>query len=119
MLIFQVPTARIGDAIYFGCVPVILSDQYDLPFKDVVDWTEFAVIVAEQDIPNLKKILKSIPDGKYKKLHANVQIIRRLFTWHSPPQDYDIFHMTAYDLWLRRFVTRPSLDFHSDADQDP
>ncbi|CAM6087926.1 unnamed protein product [Calypogeia fissa] len=106
---FQVPTARIGDAIYFGCVPVILSDQYDLPFKDVLDWTQFAVIVVESNIPNLKTILKSIPDEEYEKLHANVQIVRRLFTWNSPPQDYDIFHMIAYDLWLRRFVTRPSL----------
>jgi len=104
---YQVPTARIGDAVNFGCVPVIISDQYDLPFKNILDWSEFAVILAEVDIPNLKKILKK---ADYPRLYRNTQIVRRFFTWHAPSKEYDLFDMLMYELWIRRFVLRPALD---------
>ncbi|CAM6087931.1 unnamed protein product [Calypogeia fissa] len=111
---YQVHTARLGDAVYFGCVPVILADHFDLPFSDILDWREFAVIVAESQVSDLKAILKSISDEAYQKLHSNViNIVSHLFTWKSPPQDYDIFHMVMYDLWLRRFTLRPPIDHDS------
>ncbi|KAG2240557.1 hypothetical protein Bca52824_090699 [Brassica carinata] len=39
----QVNSARITDSIHYGCVPVILSDYYDLPFNDILNWRKFAV----------------------------------------------------------------------------
>ncbi|CAK7355300.1 unnamed protein product [Dovyalis caffra] len=56
----------------FGCIPVILSDFYDLPFNDVLDWTNFSVILKEDDVPDLEKILKGIPEENYKKMHQNL-----------------------------------------------
>ena len=35
------------DAVWFGCVPVIISDYYDLPLQGLVDWNQFAVFVRE------------------------------------------------------------------------
>ncbi|KAE8713294.1 Exostosin family protein [Hibiscus syriacus] len=35
---FEVNTARVADAIYYGCVPVILANHYDLPFTDTLNW---------------------------------------------------------------------------------
>ncbi|KAL3693649.1 hypothetical protein R1sor_007300 [Riccia sorocarpa] len=104
---YQVHTARIGDAIKFGCVPVIISDQYDLPFNKVLNWKEFAVIVKESSVPKLKEILKA---ADYKKLYRNVNTVRRHFTWSSKPRDYDLFNMMMYELWLRRFQVRPPLE---------
>lgn len=99
---FEVNTARIGDAIYYGCVPVIIANHYDLPFNDILNWKSFSVIVATLDIPLLKKILKDISFDEYKVLHENVLKVRKHFQWHVFPVDFDAFYMVMYELWLRR-----------------
>lgn len=104
---FEVNTARIGDAIYYGCVPIILADHYDLPFADILNWSSFAVIVSTQDIPFLKRILKNIVDNnEYMKLQKNVLNVQNHFQWHKKPVDFDIFYMVMYELWLRRSSIR-------------
>jgi hypothetical protein len=49
-----------------------VSDYYDLPFNDILDWDKFSVILKEDDVLELERILKSIPEGKYEKMHQNV-----------------------------------------------
>ncbi|XP_024537844.1 probable glycosyltransferase At5g20260, partial [Selaginella moellendorffii] len=56
----QVNSARIVDSIHYGCVPVILSDHYDLPFNDVLDWKRFALLLRERDVGDLKLKLQSV-----------------------------------------------------------
>ncbi|XP_059668601.1 probable glycosyltransferase At5g03795 [Cornus florida] len=99
---FEVSTARIGDALYYGCVPVIISNHYDLPFADILNWRSFSVVVATLDIPLLKKILKGISFNEYLQLQSNVLKVRKHFQWHDSPVDYDAFYMVMYELWLRR-----------------
>ncbi|KAL5058956.1 hypothetical protein RYX36_030560 [Vicia faba] len=100
---YEVNTARIGDSLYYGCVPVIIADYYDLPFVDVLNWKSFSVVVTALDIPFLKKILKGmVSSGEYLKLKKNVLKVREHFQWHSPPVDFDVFCMVMYELWLRR-----------------
>ncbi|XP_011626781.1 probable glycosyltransferase At5g03795 [Amborella trichopoda] len=100
----QVNSARIADSIHYGCVPVILSDYYDLPFNDILDWRKFSLILKERDVYQLKSILKSISDEEFIALHMNLVQIQKHFEWHSPPIKYDAFHMVMYDLWLRHHV---------------
>lgn len=103
---FEVNTARVGDSIFYGCVPVIISNYYDLPFGDILNWKSFSVVVATSDIPSLKKILKGISDEEYAMLQSNVLKVRKHFKWHSSPVDFDTFHMVMYQLWLRRTSVR-------------
>ncbi|XP_073135134.1 probable glycosyltransferase At5g11130 [Henckelia pumila] len=99
---FEVNTARIGDALYYGCVPVILADQYDLPYADILNWNTFSVIVATMDIPFLKKILQRIRFDEYLKLQNHVMKVQKHFQWHHLPHDFDAFYMVMFELWLRR-----------------
>ncbi|CAL5193112.1 unnamed protein product [Lathyrus oleraceus] len=100
---YEVNTARIGDSLYYGCVPVIVADYYDLPFVDVLNWKSFSVVVTTLDVPFLKKILKGmVSSGEYLMLHRNALKVREHFQWHSPPLDFDVFYMVMYELWLRR-----------------
>jgi len=36
-------TSRVFEALFAGCVPVLLSDDVRLPFDDVVDWAGFSI----------------------------------------------------------------------------
>jgi hypothetical protein len=109
---FEVNTARIADSLYYGCVPVIIANYYDLPFEDILNWKSFSIIVATLDIPLLKRILKRISLEEYLMLRSNVLKVRKHFQWHLSPIDYDAFYMVMYELWLRRSSMRvPSSAF--------
>lgn len=107
---FEVNTARLGDAMHYGCVPIIIAPYHDLPYNDVLDWKQFAVVVSNLDIPNLKKILKKIKPLEYAQMQSNVMQVRKHFEWHVPAQPFDAFYMVMYELWLRRHLVRFSLD---------
>ncbi|KAM3283827.1 putative glycosyltransferase [Capsicum chacoense] len=99
---FEINTARVSDAIYYGCVPVILADHYDLPFADILNWKSFSVIVSSLDIPKLKQILEEIEYDHYVKLQQNVMQVQKHFQWNSFSKDFDVFYMIMYELWIRR-----------------
>lgn len=99
---FEINTARIGDALYYGCVPVILADHYDLPYTDILNWQSFSVVVSSLDIPKLKQIFEEIEYDEYVKLQKNVMQAQKHFQWNSFSKDFDVFHMVMYELWIRR-----------------
>jgi hypothetical protein len=51
---------------------VILSNYYDLPFNDILDWRKFAVVLKESDVYQLKQILKKISQDEFVTLHNNL-----------------------------------------------
>lgn len=106
---FEVNTARIADAMHFGCVPVILANHYDLPFANVLNWDHISIVVSTSDIPLLKEILKAVTPEQYKKLQMNVMQVRKHFHWNTPSREYDAFYMVMYELWSRRHVLRPAI----------
>ncbi|XP_020212411.1 probable glycosyltransferase At5g03795 [Cajanus cajan] len=103
---YEVASPRVVEAIYTGCVPVLISDHYVPPFSDVLNWKSFSVEVSVEDIPKLKDILLSISPRQYIRMHRRVVQIRRHFEVHSPPKRYDVFHMILHSVWLRRLNFR-------------
>lgn len=59
---------------------VILSDYYDLPFNDILDWKKFSVILKQKDVYQLKQILKSITQTEFVSLHNNLVKVRLPFS---------------------------------------
>jgi hypothetical protein len=72
------------------------------PFLEVLNWESFAVFVLEKDIPNLKKILLSIPAKKYRRMQMRVKRVQQHFLWHARPVKYDVFHMILHSIWYNR-----------------
>ncbi|CAI0543448.1 unnamed protein product [Linum tenue] len=99
---YEVHTPRIVEAIYYECVPVIISDNYVPPFFEVLNWEEFAVFVAEKDIPRLREILVEIPEDKYVAMQSSVRMVQQHFLWHKAPLRYDLFHMILHSVWHNR-----------------
>ncbi|PIN23020.1 Acetylglucosaminyltransferase EXT1/exostosin 1 [Handroanthus impetiginosus] len=95
-------TPRVMEAIYYECVPVIISDNYIPPFFETLNWESFAVFVLEKDIPNLKNILMSIPEQEYLKMQQRVRQVQKHFLWNHTPVKYDVFHMILHSIWYTR-----------------
>ncbi|KAH7512072.1 hypothetical protein FEM48_Zijuj12G0051700 [Ziziphus jujuba var. spinosa] len=103
---YEVASPRVVEAIYTGCVPVLISDHYVPPFSDVLKWKSFSVEVAVKDIPNLKRILMDISPRQYIRMQRRVIQVRKHFVVNSPPQRFDVFHMILHSIWLRRLNVR-------------
>lgn len=58
---------------------MILSDYYDLPFNDIIDWRKFAVVLREKDVYDLKQILKNITQEEFVTLHDNLVKVSNIF----------------------------------------
>lgn len=105
---YEVNSPRVVEAIFYECVPVIISDNFVPPFFETLNWESFAVFVLEKDIPNLKNILLSIPKKRYLEMQQRVKKVQQHFLWHSRPVKYDVFHMILHSIWYNRVSqTRP------------
>ncbi|KDP39895.1 hypothetical protein JCGZ_03426 [Jatropha curcas] len=99
---YEVNSPRIVEAIYYECVPIIIADNFSLPFSDVLDWSAFSVVVVEKDIPKLKKILLAIPLRRYLTMLTNLKMLQKHFLWNPKPLRYDLFHMILHSIWFSR-----------------
>ncbi|CAL5438961.1 unnamed protein product [Camellia sinensis] len=93
---FEVASARVVEAIYAGCIPVIISNNYVLPLSDVFDWSQFLVSVSVDKIPEIMSILQTIPDWKYLKMQKRVRGLPRHFLLNRPLRPFDIIHMILH-----------------------
>lgn len=53
---------RLIESMAWGAIPVIVADTYVLPFADIIDWSQFSVVVEEKDIAKLPAILRNYSD---------------------------------------------------------
>jgi hypothetical protein len=104
---YEVASPRVVEAIYLECVPVVIGDDYALPFADVLNWAAFSVRVAVGDIPRLKEILAAVSPRQYIRMQRRVRAVRRHFmVSDGAPWRFDVFDMILHSIWLRRLNVR-------------
>lgn len=103
---YEVASPRVVEAIYSECVPVLISDGYVPPLSDVLNWSEFSLVIEVDNIPNIRKILMSVPEEKYLRMRERLRQVKKHFVMNAPPKRFDLFHMIVHSIWLRRLNIR-------------
>lgn len=87
---------RLFDAIASHCVPVIISDQIELPFEDVIDYSQFCLFVRASDAVKkgyLLNLLRGIKQEKWTKMWGKLKEIAHHFEYQYPSQPGDAVDM--------------------------
>ncbi|KAG1365529.1 putative arabinosyltransferase ARAD1 [Cocos nucifera] len=82
-------SARLFDAIVSGCIPVIVSDELELPFEGILDYRKIALFVSSSDAVQpgwLVNFLKSINSKRIREMQANLAKYSRHFLYSGPAQ---------------------------------
>eukprot|EP00899_Mesostigma_viride_P026830 jgi/Mesvir1/7331/Mv19141-RA.1 len=74
---------RIMDSVVMGCIPVIISDNIDQPFEDLLPYELFSVRVEERRIPDLLDILLAITPEEEQEMHRQLDCCMARFLWRS------------------------------------
>ncbi|KAK7281760.1 hypothetical protein RIF29_10016 [Crotalaria pallida] len=87
---------RLFDAIVSHCVPVIISDEIELPFEDVLDYSDFSLFVRASDAVKkgyLLNLLRSTKQAEWTKMWERLKEITHHFEYQYPSQPGDAVNM--------------------------
>ncbi|KAL7230247.1 hypothetical protein ACSBR2_008704 [Camellia fascicularis] len=108
-------SARLFDAIVSGCIPIIISDELELPFEGILDYRKIALFVSSGDAVQpgwLLTFLKSISHAQIREMRMHLVKYSRHFLYSHPaqplgPEDL-VWRMIAGKLVNIRLHTRRS-----------
>ena len=71
---------RFFEAMLLDTVPVYVWDDIEwLPYKEILDYSTFAISISKRELPQLYEILSSISNETYEKMVENVKKNRHWF----------------------------------------
>uniref|UniRef100_A0A5B6ZHS9 Putative arabinosyltransferase ARAD1 n=1 Tax=Davidia involucrata TaxID=16924 RepID=A0A5B6ZHS9_DAVIN len=89
-------SCRLFDAIVSHCVPVIVSDQIELPYEDEIDYTQFSIFfsIKEALVPGyMVTQLRQIPKERWVEMWRRLKNISRHYEFRYPPKKEDAVNM--------------------------
>ncbi|XP_076925876.1 putative arabinosyltransferase ARAD1 [Bidens hawaiensis] len=87
---------RLFDAIVSHCVPVIISDEIELPYEDILDYSKFSIFVPASDACKkgyLMKLLRGITKEKWTEMWENLKKVAPHFEYQFPSKPGDAVDM--------------------------
>ena len=90
---------RFLEVLQFGCIPVLLSNGWDLPFKDVLDWAKFSISLDERYLLQLPTILREIPDQVILAMKQQA-----LFVWRAYFSSIKVSILTTLEVFFLSYI---------------
>ncbi|KAK1584076.1 hypothetical protein Q3G72_029616 [Acer saccharum] len=87
---------RLFDAIVSHCVPVIISDEIELPYEDVLDYSEFCIFVRTSDAVKehfLINLIRSIKKDEWSRMRDRLKEVEDFFKFQYPSKEGDAVQM--------------------------
>lgn len=87
---------RLFDAIVSHCVPVIISDEIELPYEGELDYSEFSVFVLSSDAMRpgfLVSLLRGIGKDEWTEMWTRLKEVARCFEYDFPSKPEDAVDM--------------------------
>lgn len=87
---------RLFDAIASHCVPVIISDEIELPFEDVLDYSDFCIFVTSSDAMRenfLINLIRNIGKDKWTQMWKRLKEVEDFFEYRYPSRGNDAVQM--------------------------
>lgn len=87
---------RLFDAIASHCVPVIISDEIELPYEDVLDYSEFCIFVRTRDALQKKYLInfiRSIGKEEWSRMWKKLKEVEHMFEFQYPSKEGDAVQM--------------------------
>ncbi|GMK55929.1 hypothetical protein CspeluHIS016_0209850 [Cutaneotrichosporon spelunceum] len=80
---------RVSDALYAGCIPVLIAEATHYPFASMIDWSQISVRIHPTELDQVERILNDIPLERVEQLQANIVAIRDAFLYSTDdaPED--------------------------------
>ncbi|KAL8115453.1 putative glucuronosyltransferase Os03g0107900 [Apium graveolens] len=92
-------TLRFYESFFVECVPVILSDQVELPFQNIVDYTQISIKWPSTRISReLLEYLESIPDKEIEGMIARGREVRCLWVYSPDSESCSAFTGILWEL---------------------
>ncbi|XP_003934878.2 exostosin-like 1 isoform X2 [Saimiri boliviensis] len=103
--------SRFLQALQAGCIPVLLSPRWELPFSEVIDWTKAAIVADERLLLQVLAALQEMSPAQVLALRQQTQ-----FLWDAYFSSVEkVIHTTLEVIQDRIFGTsaHPSLLWNS------
>ncbi|KAG0498222.1 hypothetical protein HPP92_002913 [Vanilla planifolia] len=107
---------RLFDAIVSHCVPVIVSDDIELPYEDVLDYSEFCIFVRASDAVKkgfLMKLLRSITKEQWTQMWERLKEVEGYFEFQFPSHKGDAVQMIWQAIARKRSSCLSCSTFHA------
>ncbi|XP_030951593.1 probable glucuronosyltransferase Os02g0520750 [Quercus lobata] len=90
---------RYYESYFVECVPVIISDQVELPFQNVVDYTQISIKWPSTQIgPQMLEYLESIPDKDIERMINRGRQLRCLWVYAPESEPCSALHGILWEL---------------------
>eukprot|EP00897_Mesotaenium_endlicherianum_P002165 jgi/Mesen1/1977/ME000147S01071 len=75
---------RTTQVALLGCIPVVIQPNVTQPLEgDLLDWSQFSVMLPKEAVPKLPEILRAVPPEEIERKRAAMREVWQHFTWAS------------------------------------